>query len=101
VPASRHSGASERRAIPDRLDRRRRASDGLLIRASILARLLGIRLLKLDATVVVSPAEAAAPHPRSAPPARRGEIGGGLPAAVQRINEGAEILAQTRRARSR
>lgn len=78
-----------------------------------MARLLGIRLLKLDATIVVVPADVtarpAAPHasPRPAlapapapamPPARRpGTVGGGLAEAVRRIDEGAAILAEVRR----
>ena len=41
-------------AVPDR---RRRLSEGILVEASVLARLLGIRLLKLDATVVLMPAD--------------------------------------------
>jgi hypothetical protein len=91
-------------ALPDP---RRRPSDGVLIKASILARLLGIRLLKLDATVVVVPAQVAAPSSapqdrrpvasRGAAPARPVAIGGGLAAAVRSIDEGAEILAEARR----
>ena len=34
----------------------RRPSDGILIQASILARLLGLRLLTLDATITLVPA---------------------------------------------
>jgi hypothetical protein len=93
-------------AVPDR---RRRLSDGLVVEASIVARLLGIRLLKLDATVVVVPADvtasSSAPHasPGLAParvtlPDRRPDAaGGGLTEAVQRIDEGAAILAELRR----
>ena len=93
-------------AVPDR---RRRPSDGLVVEASITARLLGIRLLKLDATVVVVPADvtapAAAPHDSrppapawfaSAPPPRPAAAGRGLAEAVRNIHEGAAILAEAR-----
>jgi len=95
-------------------DRRRRPSGGLVVEASILARLLRIRLLRLDATVVISPADvtlrpsAARDAKRSASsPLRaartslpmRSEPSGGraLAEAVRTIDEGAAILAQTRR----
>jgi pyridoxal biosynthesis lyase PdxS len=89
------------RAIPDR---RRSPSDGLVVEASVVARLLGLRLLTLHARVVVAPADVtAAPAPaRSSgmPPARSGAAGRGLAEAIQRINEGAAILAETRHAGS-
>jgi hypothetical protein len=76
-------------AIPDR---RRRPSDGLVVEARIVARLLGLRLLTLDATVVVVPAEvtdpASAPH--DLPPRD------GLAEAVRLIDEGAAILTEVR-----
>ncbi|MGB2712165.1 MAG: hypothetical protein WBC33_11695 [Conexibacter sp.] len=92
-------------AIPDR---RRRPSDGLVVEASIVARLLGIRLLKLDATVVIVPADVTAPPSAlhdSRPPTRArslglppsGVVSGSLADAVQRINEGAAILDEARR----
>lgn len=90
-------------------DRTRRPSDGLVVEALIVARLLGIRLLKLDATVVIAPAEVTMPSstPHEVPsrlparsldaaPNRSGEIGGGLAEAVRRIDEGAAILAEAR-----
>jgi hypothetical protein len=85
-------------------------SDGVLVQASILARLLGIRLLRLDATVVLVPADV--PTPSSAPPAspartsarssgvppaRSGAIGRGLAEAVRSINAGAATLLEARR----
>lgn len=96
-------------------DRRRRPSEGLVVEASILARLLRIRLLRLDATVLITPADVTA---RSSPPdveghasARSARSGGQLPAArsaargsrglaeaVRLIDEGAAILAEVRRA---
>jgi hypothetical protein len=95
-------------------ERRMRPSDGLVIEASILARLLRIRLLTLEATVVVLPADVTAPF--SAPPDMRTRpsvrSAGALPArsaasgrrglaeAVRTIDEGAAILAEARRTAS-
>jgi hypothetical protein len=97
-------------AIPDR---RRRPSEGLVVEARIVARLLGLRLLTLDATVMVVPAEVKAPTPtggrtqppaparyNGAPPKRTGAVSG-LAEAVRRIDEGAAILAEVRAARPR
>ena len=95
------------RAAPDR---RLRASDGLVVEASIVARLFRMRLLTLDATVVIVPALVTAPpssatdgsRPRpavrglGAAPDRSAAVGGGLAEAVRRIHEGAEILAAAR-----
>jgi hypothetical protein len=92
-------------AIPDR---RRRPSDGLVVEARIVARVLGLRLLTLEATVVVVPAEVTASARSSggaqlraparsdgAPPARA-EAVRSLAEAVRRIDEGAAILAEVR-----
>jgi hypothetical protein len=96
----RRAGATSPLALEAVPDRRRRVSDGVLVEASILARLLGLRLLTLDVTLVLVPAEVSAPAPTSAgnglPPARP-VPGGGLAAAVRSINEGAELLAEARR----
>lgn len=100
-------------AVPDR---KRRLSDGFLVEASILARVLGIRLLTLDATVMLVPADVTAPssepHSSSAlhdspartparssdvPRAQSGAVGRGLADAVRSINEGAALLAEARR----
>lgn len=94
-------------AVPDR---RRRLSDGVLVEASILARVLGIRLLTLDTTVVLVPADVRAPSTAShdppartsapssgVPPTQSGAAGHGLAEAVRSINEGAELLAKARR----
>jgi hypothetical protein len=95
-------------ALPDR---NRRASDGVLIKASVLARLLGLRLLTLDATVVLMPAEVTAPQSPAHQPAGRASArppgrlptapgaSRGLAGAVQTINDGRAILAATRRNR--
>jgi hypothetical protein len=90
-------------AIPDR---RKRLSDGVLIDASIQARLLGLRLLTVDATVVLVPADVTAAHPppeRPAPrssgaaPRRSVAAGPRLAQAVRSINEATELLAESRR----
>ncbi|HEU4703895.1 MAG TPA: hypothetical protein VFS37_15550 [Conexibacter sp.] len=87
-----------------------RESHGVVVEASIVARLLRIRLLRLDATVVVLPADVAEPLPQPSParPPPRRELGGPstdgrprLAEAVRAIEESAAILARTRRAGGR
>jgi hypothetical protein len=77
-------------ALTAAVDPSRRLSEGGLVQASIRARLLGIPLLRLDATVVLMPAAIRAPLPALAE-------GNGLAEAVRSINDGAEVLAQVRR----
>jgi len=89
--------------------RQRRLSDGVLLEASVLGRVLGVRLLSLRATVVLAPADvtaARADHvrpsgndgrPARLAPARRRAGGRELAEAVRRIDEGAELLAEARR----
>jgi hypothetical protein len=92
-------------AIPDR---RRRLSEGVLVEARIRARLLGIRLLTIDATVVLAPADVTGPSVAAHDPPQRASVrssgtsrnrsataGHGLAEAVQSINEGMELLAAT------
>ena len=93
-------------AIPDR---RRRLSDGVLVDASIHARLLGLRLLTVDASIVLVPADVTGTSPAAHPPAQRPPrssalvprrtvaAGPRLAQAVRSINEAAEVLAETRR----
>jgi hypothetical protein len=95
-------------AVPDR---NRRLGDGVLVDASILARVFGIRLLTLDARVMLLPADVRTPSsaPADSPPLRTSArsvagasgppsaIGHGLADAVRAINEGAAILAEARR----
>ncbi len=81
----------------------------MLVEASVLARVLGMRVLSLDATVVVVPAQVGTLSPglqdptptvaRSSrvAPARSRVAGPRLAEAVRSINEGAELLAQARR----
>jgi hypothetical protein len=88
-------------------DGRRRLSEGALVEASVVARLFGVRLLRLDASVALAPAEVrpttgavqAAPRTatRSAP--RRAAVapGRGLPEAVRTLSEAAEVLSDTKR----
>jgi hypothetical protein len=77
-------------ALTAAVDPGRRLSEGSLVQAAVRARLLGIPLLRLDATVVLTPAEITAPPPGLA-------AGNGLAEAVRRINDGAEVLSQVRR----
>jgi hypothetical protein len=85
-------------------DRRKRLSEGVLVEAFVVARLLGLRLLKLDATVVLMPADVgaqrAAPRDPPAldglPPARLYPAGRGLAEAIRHLDEGEELLAQAR-----
>lgn len=72
-------------------DLRRRPSDGLVIEAFVLARLLRIRLLTLEATVALVPADVAPASSAAANGRRR------LAEAVRTIDEGAAILAEVRR----
>jgi hypothetical protein len=77
-------------ALTAAVDRSRRLSEGALVQASVRARLLGIPLLRLDATVVLMPAAITASS-------RAVGAGDGLADAVRSINDGAEVLAQLRR----
>jgi len=95
-------------------DRGRRLSDGALVQASIRARVAGIPLLRLDATVALVPAEiasaSAAPHePRAHPSSRSsgvlltrsGAAGHGLAEAVRNLHEGEKLLDEVRHNGSR
>jgi hypothetical protein len=102
----------ERRASPTATltgvpDRRRRPQEGIVAEAAIVAHLLRLRVLTLDATVLFSPAVVTAPLaarpgrasvPRSggALPARSGAIGRNLAEAVSNLEEGAAMLAEAR-----
>jgi len=97
-------------------DRSKRLSDATLVEASISARLLGMRLLTLDATIALVPADVTAPiaavadgplrgdrrahrSTRSSGDAQRrsGRVGQGLADAVRNLDEGAKLLAEVRR----
>jgi hypothetical protein len=97
VPRAVRTGAPV--VLTSAADRRRSLSNGALVQASVRARLLGIPLLRLDATVVLVPAEIEAPSSTIYEPARSfgsGAAGRGLAEAVRSINEGGEILAEMR-----
>jgi hypothetical protein len=79
-------------ALTAAVDPSRRLSGGGLVQASVRARLLGIPLLRLDATVVLMPAAITTPSSRLS-------AGEGLAEAVRSINDGAETLAQVRNGR--
>jgi hypothetical protein len=105
-------------AVTATADPRRSLNDGILVQASVLARVLGVRLLTLDTTVVLVPADiqVSSPvghdgsgsawrrgqtarttaRPARAAPTRPGARRHGLADAVRSINEGAEALATTR-----
>lgn len=104
-------GAMTPVALAAQPHRGRRPADAALIEASVQARLLGVRLLTLEATIVLVPAEVATPssnppplrararaRPSGAPRARPDAVGRGLAEAVRSLNEGAELLAEARRA---
>jgi hypothetical protein len=88
-PATRGAGKPVPIALSAAVDPRRRLSEGALVQASVRARLLGIPLLRLDATVALMPAAIRMPAPARA-------AGDGLAEAVRSINDGAEMLAQLR-----
>jgi hypothetical protein len=77
-------------ALTAALDPRRHLSEGALVQASVRARLMGIPLLRLDATVVLMPAAITASSSALA-------AGNGLAEAVRSITDGAEVLAHVRR----
>jgi hypothetical protein len=97
--ASSSSAPLIRRAVASRA-----APAPVVVEASVLARLLGVRLLTLRATVVLHPADALTSPPPDRParpfavaPARSGPGRAGLADARQSITEGAELLADARR----
>jgi hypothetical protein len=91
----------KRRALPERNDGGapislrvaggggERLSEGAFVQGSIRARLLGLPLLRLDATIALLPARTVASRGRTA-------TGEGLAEAVRSINAGADILADIR-----
>src|SRR5215207_2489406 len=79
----------------------RQLSEGLVVEASVVARLFGMRLLAIDASVVVSPAHVKGRSPAATPRLRSRTIGAALAAAERSIDEGEASLAAARRARPR
>ena len=101
-------------ALTPARDSRKRLSEGALVEASIRARLLGIPLLKLEASIVLAPAEFTTPiaagheaGPRRSLPSSRvlpkspDAAGRGLAEAVRSIDEAARTLADVQRNGSR
>jgi hypothetical protein len=71
---------------------------GGLIQASVRARVAGIPLLRIEASVALAPAAITEVKPFSSGRAKsKRRVGRGLAEAVRNLNEGAELLAQTRR----
>jgi hypothetical protein len=108
VPAGRRT--TTRVVAGATLDRRQ--GGATLVEASITARLLGMRLLTLDAKVALVPADVTVAGPRSREPAvrvpalssgnsrgRADRAGGhrGLADAVRNLNEGERLLAEVQR----
>lgn len=83
-------GLEKPAALTAALDPSRRLSEGGVVQASVRARLFGIPLLRLDATIALMPAAIAAPSSGLG-------SGDGLLEAVRSINDGAAVLAQVRR----
>ena len=91
---ARATGAPNLVATPDG---RRELSDGLLVEASVVARLLRVRLLEIDVSLAVSPARVSGRAPAAARPRpQTAAIGAGLAAAERSLSEGAASLAATR-----
>jgi hypothetical protein len=74
----------------------RQLSEGLVVEASVVARLFRIRLLAIDASLVISPAQVRGRSRAATPRARPRAIGAGLLAAERVIDEGAASLAASR-----
>lgn len=85
------------------------SSEGVRVEASVLARLFGLKLLKLDATVLVLPAGASEsssapslvlhtpPIPRRPTTGNSAADNRRLADAVKNLNEGARLLEEARR----
>jgi hypothetical protein len=109
APAGRSAIKLASAAVAD--DRRRGRSDATLVEASVTARLLGLRILTLDAQVALVPADVTIAAPRAREPAARapalssgnsrgraGSVGHrGLAEAVRNLDEGARLLAEIQR----
>lgn len=108
LPTGRRAITLERAAVAS--DRGRGRSDATLVEASVTARLLGLRILTLDATVVLVPADVSAAKPpvqrraayapaRSSghSPGRAASARHGLVDAVRNLDEGSRLLAEVQR----
>jgi hypothetical protein len=84
-------------AVPDG---GQRLSEGLLVEASVVARLLRVRLLVINASLIVAPAQVkdrTPDGPPLRPPTPGRAIGAGLAGAERCLSEGADSLARSRR----
>jgi hypothetical protein len=68
----------------------------LVVEASVVARLFRVRLLEVDASLVVAPADVRGRAPVVMSRTRRRTIGAGLVAAERVLDEGAASLAASR-----
>ncbi|MBX5441566.1 MAG: hypothetical protein IRZ32_08560 [Solirubrobacteraceae bacterium] len=73
-----------------------RSADAVVVEASIRGRVLGLRLLRLDAAIVIRPAAAAAPGPPASAPALASRHGDALADAVRLLGEGSATLDAAR-----
>jgi hypothetical protein len=80
-------------AVPDD---GRPLSEGLVLEASIVARLFKVRLLAVDARLVISPAQVQGRTPAVMPRTRQRTIGARLVAAERFMAEGRASLAASR-----
>ena len=80
-------------AVPDA---KRPLSEGLVVEASVVARVFRVRLLAVDASVVISPAHVHRPSPDVGRRTQQRAVGAGLVAAERFIDEGASSLAASR-----
>lgn len=71
-------------AVPDG---DRPLSEGLVVEASVVARLFRIRVLALGASVVIAPAQVRARTPADRTSARRRPVGNGLKAAERILDD--------------
>jgi hypothetical protein len=101
-------GATESVVLDAAPDGTRRLAEGTLVEASVRARLLGIPLLKLDATIALVPATWSGRAATRRPPGTSGRVaradrhrspatGKSLADAVRTINEASDLLAEVHR----
>ena len=96
---SRSTARATERATPNLVavpDDRGQLSEGLVLQASVVARLFRFRLLAIDASVVIAPAQVKGRPLGVASRTRTRAIGSGLAAAERSIDEGAASLAASR-----
>jgi len=73
-----------------------RSADAVVVEASIRGRVLGLRLLALDAAIVITPTEMAPPRAPALPPGRATHHGDALADAVRLIDESSATLDAAR-----